>query len=606
MDMRLANTLLAIVIVLSLAGCGGSGGGGNTGGAHYTVGGSVSGLNGSLLLQNGSENLLLTSNGAFSFLTPVSTYSVAILSAPNDQTCSRSNYSGTATAAVTNVLITCSTATDDPLYSQQWHLNNAMQVGEDINVASVWDQTCGDYTCRGNNVKVVVVDDGLDTTHEDLLSNYNSSFSWNYRNSSTNPSHFDATSGHGTSVAGIIAARDWNGVGGRGVAPRVSLSAINLLENSSDANDASAMTRNASVLAVSSNSWGSPDDTGTTQAPAATWYNAIDIGLATGRSGLGIIYVWAAGNGAPRDNSNQDGQANYRGVIAVAALRDNGTQTSYSERGANLWVSAPGGEFCGVGGGGRTITTTDRTGNAGANNGATVDELAGANYTQCFNGTSAATPMVSGVVTLMLQANPNLNWRDVRLILAETARKNDAINSADGYGWQTGALIPGSASTLYHFHHNYGFGVVDAAAAVARAKTWSNVSAALTPCAVTHSGLSIAIPDNTISGVSDTATISGCAINKIEYVEVKFSSNHTYSSDLTIALQSPAGIISSLAETTACNPAPCNAYNNWTFGSAVHLGEAANGIWTLNVSDRGAADTGNITSWQITLYGRAN
>ena len=74
--------------------------------------------------------------------------------------------------------------------------------------------------------------------------------------------------------------------------------------------------------------------------------------------------------------------------------------------------------------------------------------------------------MVSGVAALVLQANPNLTWRDVRAILAGTARKNDPT---DG-GWSTN-------NAGYHINDNYGFGVVDASAAVTAAKTWTHLPA---------------------------------------------------------------------------------------------------------------------------------
>ena len=72
--------------------------------------------------------------------------------------------------------------------------------------------------------------------------------------------------------------------------------------------------------------------------------------------------------------------------------------------------------------------------------------------------------MVSGVTALMLQANPNLTWRDVQHILVNSARHVDPTDP----GWTTnrgGQLI----------HYNFGFGVVDATAAVNMAKTWTNV-----------------------------------------------------------------------------------------------------------------------------------
>jgi kexin len=212
----------------------------------------------------------------------------------------------------------------------------------------------------------------------------------------------------------------------------------------------------------------------------------------------------------------------------------------------------------------------------------------------------------------MLQANPSLTWRDVRLILAETTRQNNPSSNADGIGWQTGAATPAGATVAnYRFHHDYGFGAVDANAAVTRAKTWTtNVGFELTPCTVTGSTTNNVIDPNG-AVATNTAVVSGCAIGKIEFVEITFTSNHTYAGDLQIDLVSPAGITSRLAEVTICNDGSqgiaCFPYDGWVFGSAFHLGEAANGTWTLNVRDMySASDTGNITAWSLKFYGRAN
>ena len=80
-------------------------------------------------------------------------------------------------------------------------------------------------------------------------------------------------------------------------------------------------------------------------------------------------------------------------------------------------------------------------------------------YTRSFGGTSAAAPIVSGVAALMRSANTSLTWRDVKLILAASARKNDASDS----GWETGVLSSTArpATQRYHFNHEYGFGVVE-------------------------------------------------------------------------------------------------------------------------------------------------
>jgi proprotein convertase subtilisin/kexin type 2 len=486
-----------------------------------------------------------------------------------------------------------------PVFADQWHLKNTGQAatsglaglaGEDVNVEPVW------ASFKGDGVRVVVVDDGMEATHAKLADNYSASGSWNYLTNSNNPTNptSDTDSGHGTSVAGIIAARDSSATDLRGVAPRVAIAAYNLLNNFTTSNEAAAMTRNAASVSVSSNSWGAPDNTGTLQASNSTWKTAIETGLTSGRAGKGTVYVWAAGNGggaSGRDNSNYDGQANYHGVIAVAAVTNRGTVSSYSEAGANVWIAAPGGEFCSS----HTITTIDRTGNIGFNDSSSAGstDVINQDYTKCFNGTSSATPMVSGVVALMIEANPLLGWRDVKQILAQTARKNNPANA----GWATnGAGL--------NVHHSFGFGVVDADAAVNAAVSYTTYlpSQIQYSTAITSPGL--AIPDNNTTGVSSTINVAGSGISNIEFVEVTFSAaNHPYSGDLQITLTSPAGTVSTLAVTHSCSNNTCSSYNSWVFGVARHLNEAANGNWTLTVKDLASSDTGTFQSWKLNFRG---
>jgi len=511
----------------------------------------------------------------------------------------------------------------DPLFADQWHLLNESQVGatgtsakggEDIHVSPVWN--AGN---KGAGVRIAIVDEDLEMGHEDLASNLAAnSLNHNYVTDTNDPTAdpTDVTSGHGTLVAGIAAARDKNGRGGSGVAPRATLIGYALLPNNTSLNEADAMTRNAANVDVSSNSWGPKDGTGKIIPSSSLWRSAIDTGLATGRGGKGTVYVWAAGNGAAGspicsaciDNSNYDGQANYRGVMAVAAVNDQGKWAGYSEQGANVWVSAPGGEFCTT----HTITTTDRTGVVGHNTNGTGD-YANTNYTKCMNGTSSATPMVSGVVALMLAINPNLTWRDVRIILAQTARANDlgicldASNpcNATDTGWLlNGAGTPSSTNVRYYFNHNYGFGVVDAAAAVTAAQGWVNMPVEKSPHTIALATPALAIPDNDTTGVSNTITVAGSGIASVEWVEITFSAaDHTYAGDLDITLTSPSGSVSQLAQKHPCESSQCTAYNNWVFGSALHLGEVADGTWTLTVKDLGASDTGTFQSWKLKFYG---
>lgn len=525
----------------------------------------------------------------------------------------------TADSSEVNATPTAATAALDPLFNDQWNLKNTGQtgynniagaVGEDIHVAPVWTTVTTNCPtgCKGDNVRIAIVDDGLEIGHEDLAANIApTGTSYNYITGSSDPTNdpTDMSSGHGTSVAGIAAARDNNGLGGTGVAPRANLVGYNLLQSTKASDEADAMTHGSPDVSISSNSWGPADGTGLLYPSDSAWQTAIDTGLSSGRNNLGTIYTWAAGNGAPVDNSNYDGYANYRGVIAVTAVNDQGKESSYAEPGANIWIAAPGGEYCTT----HAITTTDRTGAAGDNSyndnlyGLLNYDYSNTNYTRCMNGTSSATPTVAGVVALMLQANPSLTWRDVRLILAQSARQNDPADP----GW----TAYGTTVSPYHFNHKYGFGVVDAAAAVAKASTWTNIGAEIAFPTSKHTP-NTPIPDNNTTGVSDIINVSGSGISSIEYVEVTFSaSDHPYEGDLAITLTSPSGTVSQLSEThvcldpntqkvlTSCSP----AYNNWIFGSARHLGEAADGNWTLKVVDGAARDTGTFQSWGLRFYG---
>lgn len=526
---------------------------------------------------------------------------------------------------------------DDPLYSAQWHLSSGVSGVTDLNIGSIWDIS------RGDGVRVNVVDDGMDITHEDLSPNVASGAGLNFwagqsgfSTSTTDPSGSYAD--HGTAVSGLIGARDKNGTGVRGVAPRACLAGVNLIANggATSTQEGTAMAHNSSVTAASNNSWGPTDKLGTLANSSSTWRSSITTGVTSGNGGKGTVYFWAAGNGArsdllgstgyETDNANYDGYANYYGVIAVCGVLDNGTRVYYSEKGANLWV-------CGFSQtttyntNARGLTTTDQTGTNGFNarsattssdtsltsfSGSYLDYTNGS-YTRIMNGTSGATPEVLGVAALMLKANPNLTWRDVKLILAETARQNDSSESH----WTTNGGTKISGGGHYHINDRYGFGVVDATAAVQLASTWTNVAAESTAYDSGTVTVNSAFSNNNSTGASHSIVVSGSAITKVEYVEVTLTSTGDIG-DLQVELTNTAGTSSILAEPHNCfattsSTTPLSTcgqtFSAWRFGSARHLGESANQTWTLKVSDQKASTAssgGTFTSWRLKIYGRAS
>lgn len=497
----------------------------------------------------------------------------------------------------------------DPLLGDQWHLNNTGQntatPGEDANVFPVWNNR-GFF---GAGVRVAVVDDGLEVGHEDLVGNValrefpQTPCSHDYVDGDDDP-----TGGaHGTAVAGVIASGRDNGLGGAGAAPAAELSGYNLLQDFSTANESDALTRDAANIFVSNNSWGPTDLTGEVVNTTSTAPGALDTGVTDGRGGRGIVYMWAAGNGNsdavncggspcpnPIDNSNYDGYANNRYTMAVCAVGDDGVRAPYSEKGANLLVCAPS-----QGASGQAITTTDRTGDLGYNTQDTTGDYSDTNYTNTFNGTSSAAPLAAGVVALVLEANPQLTWRDVRIILAESARQNDSGDT----GW-----VQNNGGTGHFVNHQYGFGVVDADAAVALAETWTNVGSEV----VYDSGSIPASATFTNGGPmpQQSHAVSGSGITEIEFIELTVDITHGSVGDLTITLTNgTTSTASVLMETHDCvangTLTECsNTLAPWTFGTVRHLDEAADVTWNLDISDAGnSTGGGTLNSWQLTIYG---
>jgi hypothetical protein len=103
-------------LALSACGGGGGGGGGPTSPTQYSIGGTVTGLNSgaTLVLQvNGGNNLSVTTNGSFTFATPLATgtsYSVSVLTQPTNQNCTVAGGSGTVAAGITSIAVSCVTA----------------------------------------------------------------------------------------------------------------------------------------------------------------------------------------------------------------------------------------------------------------------------------------------------------------------------------------------------------------------------------------------------------------------------------------------------------------------------------------------------------------
>ncbi|MCY4493169.1 MAG: S8 family serine peptidase, partial [Acidimicrobiaceae bacterium] len=468
---------------------------------------------------------------------------------------------------------------EDELSGCQWHLHNDGRNGrtsrEDINVLAAHDAGF-----LGDGVAVQVVDDGIDLHHEDLVDNTNNAAESRATSLCVNdPAPFTPTAKHGTAVAGIVAGRD-NTLGMRGVAPRAQVYNIRFLTciHREPGYLGRAMAQNAAKIAVSVSSWGKKD------SPAAEpiqdiWRQGLEYGLQAGFGGKGTSYVFAAGNGNALDYATLEEFATHRGTIPVCAVDARGKVAGYSERGPNLWVCGPGND------------TSWRWGIA------TLDLHS--RYRDDFGGTSAAAPAVGGVVALMRAANPDLTWRDVKLILAETARRNHPTDS----GWAEGAPKYGDSTERHWFNNMYGFGMVDAYAAVQSAQNWTLLPPMLTSTS-TAAGGPLKIPADR-STVTSTVTVSD-TIEFVEYVEINTNFNADDFRHLDVELVSPSGTVSLLSPAINFSPVAAPLKEAYRFGSAKHLGESAAGTWTLRITDRYATRNKGkavLTDWNLAVYG---
>lgn len=572
----------------------------------------------------------------------------------------------------------CQTGDTEPLYTFQWALNYASSYfndfpetfggGLDLNIEPVHQQGI-----KGQGVNVLVLDSGTDLENEDLAPNADPSMSWNFLTQTSNPFPvgLNTTSApHGTVVAGIIGAAQ-NKKGVMGIAPLVSLGAANLLEGQH--------TENAYALAYGGAPWssrahvfnasyGGDEDARPYESDVSGGEEVYVRGLKKLRDGKGAVFLKAAGNAfTPGDCGGEPGYfdctnpANDTGalepnIIMVAALNATGSASSYSSAGPVVWITGMGGEYGstgnygeGIGNGndGPTIFSTDIRGCIQGYSrtdartpflrGQTVrnDQLDNAecDYTY-MNGTSAATPTISGVAALILSANPELTWRDVRDILRLSSRKVDAdyIHSIPWKGDKRfGALMDlstnqptdqmGSSADIYDgatsfpmnlgwqtnaagYEHSdwYGFGVPDTERAVALAQEYArNPDMSRGGDVQIPAFSSVAYwyqnepdePDPDVENVptregpfpyeriTTLGTLKGGA-QIVDQFQVRMSGEEVCLGSLGIAVKSPSGTISLLKHPNDHFKADGqDAFQEYALGSYTFYGEAALGDWEI-------------------------
>ncbi|XP_051253039.1 proprotein convertase subtilisin/kexin type 7 isoform X1 [Dicentrarchus labrax] len=475
-----------------------------------------------------------------------------------------------------------SMAFNDPRYPKQWHLHNDLNKGMDINVTGVWERNI-----TGRGVTVVVVDDGVEHTHQDIKPNYSPEGSYDLNSNDPDPMpHPDVHSDnhHGTRCAGEIAAVPNNSFCAVGVAYGSKVAGIRVLDGPlTDSLEAIAFNKHYQVNDIYSCSWGPDDDGHTVDGPHPLGKAALQHGVIAGRQGFGSIFVVASGNGGQyNDNCNYDGYANSIYTITVGAVDEKGKMPFYAEECASMLAVT----FSSGGGQLRSIVTSDWS----------MQE--GTGCTEGHTGTSAAAPLAAGMVALMLQVRPCLSWRDVQHIVTFTATKCD--DSAD---WK----MNGAGFTHSHQH---GFGLLNAWRLVNAAKVWESVPFLVSyQSSVLKEGASIPVNSDALirTWTVSAADLRQSGMETLEHVAVTVTITHPCRGNLEIELVCPSGITSVIGARRAIDRDP-TGYQDWTFSTVRCWGEKAKGLYTLKISDQKekieqCVGVGVLKQWSLTLYG---
>lgn len=325
------------------------------------------------------------------------------------------------------------TLTNDPLFEHQWGLRNTAQIvagvsgvsGADISASMAWDQ-------HKAGAIVAVVDTGVDYNHPDLAANIWSNPNeitgngidddhngyiddirgWNFAGRNNNPMD-DDVDGHGSHVAGIIAAVGNNGIGVSGVNWSAPIMPLKFLDHNGDGTIADA----AEAIIYAANHGARVINASYTYPQ----YCGTDTESITEREAIAYagtknaILVAAAGNfrcDTDRYSSYPGGYALDNLLSVGASDQKDGIVADFSNYGARtVHLFAPG----------DNILSTVRADLMGS-----TSHLLGYDY---LSGTSMAAPMVSGALALLRGYRPDLSWKAAREIILKTVTLLPALDN---------------------------------------------------------------------------------------------------------------------------------------------------------------------------------
>ncbi|MEU7532486.1 S8 family serine peptidase [Saccharothrix sp. NPDC042600] len=474
---------------------------------------------------------------------------------------------------------------NDTEYGRQWDLFEATA---GMNVPGAWDKA------TGKGVTVAVIDTGY-VAHSDLAANVVAGYDFvsdaarardgggRDSNPADNgdwmkagdcgtdlfgnpvPAKDQDSSWHGTHVAGTIAAVTGNTKGVAGIAYEAKVQPIRVLAqcggSTSDIADAIIWASGGTVAGVPANPTPAKVinmSLGGESACSSTYQNAINSAV-----NRGSTVVVAAGN------SNKDVSgftpASCNNVVTVAASSRAGDRTFYSNYGAKIDITAPGGQTRNANDTPGTITTPENGIWSTLNTGATTP---GSENYEPYQGTSMAAPHIAGLAALLVQANPSLTPAQIETLIKNNARP-----------------LPGTCTG------GCGAGLADAAKTVAAAGGGTTPP----PTGFFENTTDVTIADN--ATVTSSIPVTGRTGNAPSTLKVGVDIKHTYRGDLVLDLVAPDGTTYRLKNSSSSDSAD-NVVASYTVNAS---SEVANGTWKLRVQDVYSGDTGYIDTWNLTF-----
>eukprot|EP00117_Sycon_ciliatum_P013518 scpid34651/ scgid4459/ Proprotein convertase subtilisin/kexin type 5; Proprotein convertase 5; Proprotein convertase 6; Subtilisin/kexin-like protease PC5 len=480
-------------------------------------------------------------------------------------------------------------ALSDPLWEKEWHLNDEVHEKLNTNLRSLYEGSLevvdawqDGYT--GHGVTVVIVDDGVEYTHPDLVDNYERDISVDLNSADYNPLPRytkDDRNKHGTACAGITASAQNNSVCGSGVAPNVTFGAIRVIDGPEmDILEAAALVHRVHDIDIFSSSWGPRDNGKDLDGPGPLTVEALLHGASKGRAGLGNLYVFASGNGGyAGDSCAYDGYASSRFTLTISAVTQTGKAPWYAEACSSVLASAFSSGYDREAG----IVSTD------LHSGCMDD----------FSGTSAAAPMAAGILALLLEARPTLSLRDVQHIVALTA-DHVTLEHSVKMAWQRNAAE-------FHFSPYFGFGLLNASAMIAMATKWTSVPE-LQGCVLpwrlagprffSRKPLLLTLPASGEECIAE----SGLQVEYLEQVTIIVSLRATRRSSAILDLISPSG-----TRVRILYPRPADDKTTgiwqWPISTSFFWGERPSGQWRVEVASSSPQENGFLHSIELVLSG---